>query len=126
MTVLTATAPQSTIQQEVNNTFIAGNLANHYDDWVNITNDPYILQAIMGYKIDFTVIPDEVPTVREYNKSTQDESILDAEITQLLLASVIVRSTPEPGQVVSPIFLRDKPDGSYRMILNLKRLNEDI
>ena len=39
---------------------------------------------------------------------------------------VIEKSQDEEDQVISPIFLVPKPDGTYRMILNLKKFNENI
>ena len=36
----------------------------------------------------------------------------------------IVPSSHEPGEFISPIFVRPKDDGSFRLILNLKKLNE--
>ena len=48
------------------------------------------------------------------------------EITTLLEKGVIVRPEREPGDYLSPIFLREKKDGSHRLILNLKGLNKSI
>ena len=47
-------------------------------------------------------------------------------VTKLLKKKVITKSCQETGQVVSPIIVREKKDGSHRMILNLKSLNENI
>ncbi len=105
---------------------MGGNLANSIEEWEKITHDLHILEAIIGYEIDFTDVPDEIESLREYTTSLEEASILDAEIEKLLKSGVIEKTFPEPGQVLSPIFLKEKPDGSYRMILNLKRLNEDV
>ncbi|CAB4015840.1 Hypothetical predicted protein [Paramuricea clavata] len=47
------------------------------------------------------------------------------EVEKLLDKGVIVGSSHEPDKFISNIFLRKK-DGTYRMILNLKQLNEFI
>lgn len=52
--------------------------------------------------------------------------ILDSEISKLLSKRVIVPTEHEPGEYISPIFLRDKKDGNFRMILNLKKLNKEM
>ena len=50
---------------------------------------------------------------------------IDEEVTKLWKKKIITKSCLETGQVVSPIFVWEKKDGSHRMILNLKSLNEN-
>ena len=45
-------------------------------------------------------------------------------IESLLKKEVVVESYHEPGEYVSPIFVTEKSDGGYRLILNLKKLNK--
>jgi hypothetical protein len=45
---------------------------------------------------------------------------IDNEILSLLNKGVIIPSQHEPGEFISPIFLRDKRGGSFRRILNFK------
>ena len=52
--------------------------------------------------------------------------MIDDETKALLKKGVIVEAQPSQYQVISSIFLKKKKNGSYRMILNLKRLNESI
>ena len=51
---------------------------------------------------------------------------IDLEITSLLNKKVIVASSTEPGEYISPIFSVPKKDNKARLILNLKRLNEHV
>lgn len=53
-------------------------------------------------------------------------AIVDNEIEALISKGVIKRSSHKPGEFISPIFLRPKPDGTYRMILNLQDFNEFV
>ena len=39
---------------------------------------------------------------------------------------IIEVTARQPGQILSSIFLRPKKDGSYRLILNLKKFNENV
>ena len=48
---------------------------------------------------------------------------MNSEIDSLLTAGVVEKTTPEPGEFISPIFPRTKKDGSLRVIINLKKLN---
>ena len=52
--------------------------------------------------------------------------VMDAEVENLLSLGVIEISQEEKNQVISPIFLVRKPDGSFRLILNLKEFNETV
>jgi hypothetical protein len=49
---------------------------------------------------------------------------MKAEIPNLLNKGVIVKSVHEEGEFISPMFLREKSDGGFRLILNLKKLNQ--
>ena len=115
-----------TTNEVITPSLLGGTLPDHLNDWAEITDDSYILEAIKGYKIEFEEIPQEVHSIREYSTSPLETTVLDTEVQKLLSLRVIEKSSPETGQVISPIFLREKPDGSQRMILNLKKLNEDV
>jgi len=49
--------------------------------------------------------------------------VIGTEIEKRLHKGVIVATGHEKGDFISPIFIRPKKDGSFRLILNLKRLN---
>jgi len=53
-------------------------------------------------------------------------AIVAKEIETLINKGVVKPSSHEPGEFISPIFLRPKPDGTYRMILNLRAFNEFV
>ena len=58
------------------------------------------------------------------NFSAAETEIIDAEISKLPSKGVIVNTAREPNYYVSKIFARNKKDGNYRMMLNLKMLHE--
>jgi len=58
--------------------------------------------------------------------STSDSLIIDAEIQKLFSKGAIAPTQHEFGEYISPIFVANKKDGSYRMILNLKSFNQHI
>ena len=43
---------------------------------------------------------------------------------ELSSVGIIVKSSHEPDQFISTVFLREKKDGTFRMILNLKKFNK--
>lgn len=49
---------------------------------------------------------------------------MDLQIGKLLEKGIIVESAHESDEFISSFFLREKKDGSYRMILHLKNLNQ--
>ena len=60
------------------------------------------------------------------NANENDSNIIEAEIKNLLDKKVIQEVTFVEGQFISPIFVRPKKNGEYRMILNFKKLNESV
>ena len=58
--------------------------------------------------------------------SDAESQVTETEIEKLLNKGVIVGTDRETGDFISSVFLREKKDGSHRMILNLKALNKNI
>ena len=51
---------------------------------------------------------------------------MDNEIDKLLDMKVTEKCNHETGEIISPIILVKKPDGTFRMILNLKQFNQTV
>ena len=56
--------------------------------------------------------------------SKHEHPIMKQDIDNLIQKRVITTARYDPKQISSSIFLRPKKDGSYRIILNLKKYNE--
>ena len=110
------------------NEFKAGKLKHYFHKWKELTSDKEILQTVLGLKLEFLGDPSEKHQKNSYipQFSKEDESAINSEIQKLLAKGVITKCEHETGKYVSPIFIRQKPDGSCRRILNLKNLNEDM
>ena len=123
--------------------FQGGRLAQYYDKWEQLTTDPEILEIVQGVTLQFDCEEGQVeqvhtvqPTLsakerkvidKEIDKlRTKERKVIDKEIDQLSQKGVISKCPPQAHQFVSPVFVRPKKDGTHRMILNLKKLNEDI
>ena len=107
--------------------FKAGQIAYAFREWQNLTSDPTILQVVRGVKIEFW--PGQSPkqnNVRPSKFSRAQQVIVANEIQNLLKKGVIKPSAHEPGEFISPIFLRAKSDGTHRVILNLKEFNQHV
>ena len=113
------------LQQGVNE-FKVGQEKEHFSNWQKITSDPEVLQNIKGAKILFITEQkmDKIPI--NPNFSSEKEKAIDSEIDKLLKKGVIKECEHEEGEYISPIFVSPKKDGGYRLILNLKNLNNYI
>ena len=108
--------------------FQGGRLKYFLPEWEALTSDSEILQMVKGVKLEFTCDEENLPKyVSAQPKLTPVEvSIINSEVDKLCLKGVISKCEPEADQFISPVFTRPKKDGSHRMILNLKSLNEEI
>ena len=107
--------------------FYAGKLKDHIQEWIKLTSDSEILDMIRGLHIEFDSLDHRNPFAsNSYNLCKQDELIIDNEVSKLLSKGVISVCEPDIEQHVSPVFTCPKKDGTFRMILNLKKLNVDI
>ena len=96
-------------------------------EWRALTSDPTILESVTGVKIEFTQgLRPEQDNVRSSVFNRIQHAIVANEIETLISKGVVKHSSHEPGEFISPIFLRHKPDGTYRMILNLRAFNEFV
>lgn len=94
--------------------------------WQELTSDPEIFNTVKGLNIDFMSNPWQNKTPNQERCSLEESRIIESEINKLLVKGVIIPATNEPGEFISIIFLRSKPDGTHLMILNLKKLNESV
>ena len=89
--------------------------------------DKEILGSVSGLSLEYSgnKLPHKHKGM-EMRFSSKEESFLADEIKNLQQKGVIKKSQHEEGEFISPIFLVSKSEGSFRMILNLKRLNENM
>jgi len=108
--------------------FQGGQISKQFVEWRELTSDPEILDTVMGCHITFKGQNDPIPVKQGYsiNFSVDESIIIDDEIRKLLGKKVIEPANQENDEIISPIFLRKKPDNSYRLILNLKKMNEQV
>lgn len=91
-----------------------------------MTSDQFILQCIEGYKISFHSTPSQNKQPSESVLSSEEEEKTKISIGQLVEKKAIFVCDHSNEEFLSPYFLREKPDGSDRFILNLKNLNKFI
>lgn len=94
--------------------------------WKNITTDPAVLSYVKGYKIPFKakVYQKFPPPEKKFSK--KDLECILSEIQRLKNLGAVEKCNTCENQYISQIFLVPKPNGSQRLILNLKQLNKFI
>ena len=119
----TISEPQTT--KEVTNQVHSngGFPAQHLDFWQSLTSDRYV----KGYSLeladhDFLLRPPSCDSVFNLEKTKQ----ISGWIQELLGLAVIEPCNHDIGELISPIFLVSKSDGSHRKIINLKHLNKSV
>jgi len=106
--------------------FKAGRIQYFLNKWKQITSDPFILKMVQGAEIPLEEKPEWSDGNLQNQVKGNQHSYMDEEIKKLLELEVIEISHHEMNEVISPVFLVEKPDGSFRMILNLKKFNEKV
>ena len=98
-------------------------MKNYSREWSKLTSDPHILDSVQNCHIEFWETPYQniVPKPTIFNKN--ETEILDLEIKSLLDKGAIEETQHSEGQFISNIFLREKKNGKFRTIINLKDLN---
>jgi ribonuclease HI len=104
----------------------AGRLQNYIVKWKSITTDKMILQAVVGYKIPFIRKPIQLKEPHCMQLSPSDKLNVDGCIEKLLRSKAIEIAVDESEQFVSTIFVVPKTDGSSRLVINLRKLNEYV
>ena len=104
----------------------AGNLKLFKENWSDLTSDPWILDTISGYKIDFVSSPVQYNQSPKIKFSVEDERAIDEEISQLLTKRAIREIQFSDCKFISSIFTISKKTGGLRPIINLKSLNKFV
>jgi len=106
--------------------FNAGRIQEFFANWQNITSDRTVLDMVKGCTLEFATYPHHPCQPKEINFSSRECLAIKIELQRLLDKGIIITSEHETCEFISTIFVRPKADGSFRLILNLKRLNEHI
>lgn len=105
---------------------IAGRLQQFLRVWKTICEDPVVLAWLKGYKIPFHSRPKQLyePADKEFSATEKRE--ISKLLDEFLNKGIIKETAQAKDQFISRIFITPKNDGSFRLIINLKELNEFV
>ena len=94
--------------------------------WERITQDPWVLEVIQGYKIELVTPPVQQSLPPVAKLSLTQEAVLEQEVNKLLVKQAIhsIHPSNQEGGFISSMFVVPKKDGGSRPVVNLKLLNQ--
>ena len=99
-----------------------------YKKLESITNDPWVLESLEGYKIEFSNPPYQ--TSMSSMTTTPEQAIVIDQEVQALSEKKAIFNVPgkflETIQFISPLFTVSKKGGGHRPVINLKELNHFV
>ena len=104
----------------------AGNLSNNLPNWREITGDPWVLETVSGYHLEFESLPyqSRLPKLPTFNE--KEAELIELEINILVSKGAISEVCPCHNEFISNIFLVPKKTGDFRPVINLKPLNQFV
>ena len=113
---LKLSAPQDTNQ-------LARRTASHLASWRKITSNPWVLQVVSGYRLDF-----RAQTYQSYRPVTVEQdwqlTPIDKEVQTLLEKGAIEEVCQRNDEFYSSLFLIPKKSGQMQPVINLRPLNQ--
>ena len=103
-----------------------GKLATKVDEWSKITTDPWILESVRAYHLEFKTKPIQISPPLQPSRSEGECKLIQREIDSLLLKGAITVAQHSKDEFLSNIFLVPKKTGDLRPVINLKPLNEFV
>lgn len=113
--------------QNTSKNFSAGKMVHFIENWKLITSDQKFLGFVTGYSIEFDSNPFQTFISMPIRFNESETETTDNEISDFFKKGIIEHATSDnDDDYISNIFLRLKKNGKFRVILNLKHLNNFI
>jgi hypothetical protein len=107
--------------------FLGGKISLYHANWSKLTSDPFILQVVIGYELEFMSKPFQLKAPRPLCLPNKELVALDKALHSYLAMKIIEPCSPvQQDSFFSTVFVRMKKDSSARVIFNCKQLNEFI
>ena len=103
-----------------------GQIATHFDNWCQITRDPWVLQCVQGYRLEFETAPHQASWPTAPNFTAAQALAIDHAVSKLLEKGAVTQTLHTQGEFLSNIFLVPKKTGDLRPVFDLKHLNRHV
>ena len=114
----------TTSQTHPNAIFQAGGVSRQAHMWSQFTQDKWVLDMVRGLSVELESLPSQHEIPDSASLSPEKDIQLNTQIEEMLAQGILEPAFHKDRAFVSHMFLRPKPDGKYRPILNLSYLNE--
>ena len=104
----------------------AGRIKFFVKEWQKITNDPWILQTVEGYKLELFQEPVQISVPNPIAFSDSEKELIQDEINQMLEKGAICEVHQSQCRFLSNLFLVAKKGGGQRPVINLRNLNKYV
>ena len=98
----------------------AGSLSGNLPKWREFTSDPWILQTVSGYHLEFETTPHQVNLPKFPKFSERETAMIESEINKLISKGAVTEVSPCDNEFISTVFLVPKKTGDFRPVINLK------
>ena len=99
---------ETCVLQNTPENFQGGKIKHYATAWKSITSDPWVLQTVQGYRIEFEDFPSQSREIQQLSFTAQEQTLVDEEVTKLLDKNVIQKVQRQSGDFISNIFIRPK------------------
>ena len=89
-------------------------------------SDPWILQAVSGYHLEFETTPHQVNLPKFPKFTKRETALIESEIRKLISKGAVTEVSPCNDEFISTVFLVPKKTGDFRPVINLKPFNQFV
>ena len=105
---------------------LAGRIRHFLPNWVKLTQNPWVLEAVQGFRVPFTQQPFQKQPPKPLRHSEAEENLLQEEIQSMITKNAIEETTHKGHGFLSTVFLVPKKDEGQRPVINLKSVNRFV
>ena len=103
----------------------AGSVSRNIPKWGEFTSDPWILQTVSGYHLEFETTPHQLNRPKFPKFSEGETAFIESEIKKLISKGAVTEVSPCDNEFISTVLV-PKKTGDFRPVINLKHLNQFV